>query len=173
MGRKESDTDELVKLAQMRDGGYLTEQEFDRRKKAILNGKSWLRPLFSFRTLTVILLGAYLFLVFHGVSDRGLKSSLGANGVPKCSSQLALDTVAELLRKRGGLEVLDMKDIKTIKREENETSCAGGFVTTQGRATIFYRISRGSERASAPFIVEVLNNRAMLDWQFLLEDLKQ
>lgn len=167
MSRKESDTDELAKLVQMRDSGYLTEQEFARRKKTLLYGKSGLWRLLSVYSLATILLGTYFFWVFHDDYERS-ELSVGANGVPKCNSRFALDAVERWLR-NAQLEVLDVKKIRIVERKDGETGCSGMFVTTKGRATIVYRISRASDPEKKPFIIEVLNPPALLELQLLTE----
>jgi hypothetical protein len=154
-----SEMDELAKLADLKDRGVLSSEEFEQKKKQLLeSGKKgtgkkrrgwwWRIPLG--------ILGLLFFVgMFHSHDD------LDVNGLPKCDSDKAKDTVKNAVAHQAlsnlvHLEILsfeDASDVKQPSQNDSTTECSAHVLTNTGKHLIYYTLSKTAERGN--FYVEV------------------
>ena len=122
---------DLEKLAELKEKGILIEEEFARQKKAILRNKkmSWLVNL-------LIIIFAVFFLV-KGIEKSVDQSDLDTNGMPKCDSKLAKNSVRDAILNspygRSGLvELIELKNATTVFSNAEGKVCSAEILLSNG-----------------------------------------
>ena len=163
-----SDADELAKLAELRDKGIISKREFNRKKTAILQGKSgtrglwWKLPLRV--TLTVVVIGILIIgggrLIFE-INEERAEGGLASVDTPTCDSGQAQKDVAAAVADNVASHLINLKllDIKNTKQlsydpSTHERLCSATAYFNSGEKPLSFRFFNLDPQKGA-YLVEV------------------
>lgn len=150
--------DELERLAQLKEKGFLNSEEFEKQKTALLatTGAATSKPAARKR-------GWKVLLIVGGIAVVSLPFFLsgGSAGLPTCDSsdtEAALKNAIEDSPSSNlvNIKFLDLREVTELSYlpDKNERSCRGTFVLNSGEEMLTYRVFMNTPD-TGEFFVEI------------------
>jgi hypothetical protein len=150
--------DELERLAELKEKGFLSAEEFEKQKAELLAGaaptrpqkatrkRSWKGPLIGVGLIAM----SSLFFLGGGLA-----------GLPKCDDSETKAALKDAIEDSPSsnlvnIKFLDLRDVTELSYapEKNERSCRGRFILNSGEELLTYRVFMTKPDASE-FFVEI------------------